>query len=79
MSRVIHRHTDAIHSIVDRAEEGLRLFLDKVDNAHDSGWSPETLPMIHLQNDERTLRNLADRIRDTREKLIGRVILVAAE
>lgn len=79
MSRVIHRHTDAIHSIVDRAEEGLKLFLDKIDATHDSGWSPETLPVIHLQNDERTLLKLADRIRETRMKLIGRVALVAAE
>ena len=73
MSIVIHRLTDAVHSIVDRTEDGLKLFLDKIDRTHDSNWSPETLPMIHLANDARKLRDLADRIDAEREKLIGSV------
>lgn len=71
MSEQIHRLTDAVHSIVDRAEDGLRLFLDKIERAHEAGWSPDTLPLIHMANDARTLRMLADRIDTEREKLIG--------
>ena len=68
---LIHHYTDAVHSVTDRAEGGLNLFLDKLADLHDSGWSPNTLPMMHLANDARTLRALADRIDAEREKLIG--------
>jgi len=70
MSNDIHRLTAAVHSIVDNAESGLTLFLDKIDTAHDRGWSPETLPIIHMANDAATLRMLADRIDVERERLV---------
>jgi hypothetical protein len=77
--RSIHRHTDAIHSIVDRAEEGLKLFLDKIEATHDSGWSTETLPMIHMENDARKLRELADKIDVARCHLVSQPVMEAAE
>jgi hypothetical protein len=75
----IRRLTDAVHSIVDTVEDGLELFLGKIERTHETGWSPETLPMIHLANDARTLRALADRIDAERTRLIGPIFIVTGE
>lgn len=72
---------DAVHSISDRAENGIGFFLDKLEQSGQSGWSPETLHMIHLKNNARTLRQLADRMdRELEQMTAGYVpFLQAAE
>lgn len=72
---------DAVHSISDRAENGINFFLDKLEQSGQSGWSPETLHMIHLKNNARTLRQLADRMDKELEQMTAGYVpfLVAAE
>lgn len=72
---------DTTHAIIDRAETGANLFLDKLEQSGQSGWSPETLHMIHLKNNARTLRQLADRMDKELEQMTAGYVpfLVAAE
>ena len=62
------RYCTAIHTLTDKAQDGLGYFLDLLKKDR-GGWSPETLAMIHLENDAKQLRALADRIDAERERL----------
>lgn len=67
----IMKWCDSIHEIVHNATFGVNLFLDKIDAANDRNWSPTALLPIHLENDARTLVELAARMRKTRRRLIS--------
>lgn len=80
MSDNIRRWCECVHSLTGRAERDYDLFLEKIEQAHDTGWSPDTLEMIQLVNDAKALRKLADRIENSQARLTsGYERFVAAE
>lgn len=80
MSDHTRRYCKCVHSLTGRAERDYDLFLEKLENASDSGWSPDALEMIQLANDAKALRRLADRIENNQARLTsGYERFVAAE
>ena len=65
----VRRLAGNIHELVDRTEYGARYFLENIDALGQSGFSPKTLLAIHLTNDAKALRALADQIDTIRTKL----------
>lgn len=69
MSEEVRRWCDAMHQVTEHMEQASGLFLGKIEQTNDSGWSPETLWMRRLHNDAEALRRIADRIEGARNQL----------
>jgi hypothetical protein len=60
-----------IHELTQRYEDGARYFLEALEKTEQLGFSTETLFAIWLDNDVRTLRNIADQIDALRKLMTG--------
>ena len=57
-----------IHLMVQRMETELNWYINALTE-EGQGWSPRTLPMMHLDNAAKTLETLADKIQSIREHM----------
>lgn len=78
VAREISNLSELVRHNVTIAEIEIGHWVGQIERIADSGYSPECLAMVRLENDEKTLRKLADRVGAQRLRLSKRH-LVAAE
>lgn len=66
----VHSKCNVVHEFVERATANINYQLDRLAECRSRGWSPETLQMIHLDNDARALEELAARVAQLRKFMI---------
>jgi hypothetical protein len=67
----VHGLTEVLRSQVNSAERDIDYFLGQLESLNEHGFAPESLSMVRLENDAKTLHQLASRIETIRSKLIA--------
>jgi hypothetical protein len=69
MTFPVHHLCASLHVQVGSFESDAKHWLAELAKLHEFGFAPTTLPMLQMADDERNLRQLADAIKQQREKL----------
>ena len=65
----VHDRVFQIHAMTQKAESYIEWQLERLGSPKDTGWSPAAMPMRDLYNDAKTLRMLAAKLDNIREKM----------
>ena len=66
----MHSKCQIVHALIERATADIRYYLDKIEQTNDTGWSPNSLRMIQMNNDAAELQCLAARVAELRSNMI---------
>lgn len=66
----LHTKCRITHCLIERLQADLTYYLDKIEQEHSSGWSPDAWQMICMANDARELDRLSIRLLELRKRMI---------